>query len=149
MKLTTPEINRFALLGMAALTPGMQYMTELMQRAMDEHRTLLSLCQLESDDHSGDRRIAEAKGSWAHMSAAERSTEMKRRIAMRARNKAPALNPRDRDHPEHAKWVAKMGKLRKAAWAKKSKAERQAWTAAMAAGRAKAGRKSPQVITAA
>jgi hypothetical protein len=138
------EIHRFAHMGMAAYLPGMQYMIELMQRELDGLRAQVALFQAaEAGGISRNSRRKSGKGQrsgpWANMTAEERSAEMKRRMAVRDKNKAAAagLNPRDKDHPDHAKWAARMAKIRKAAWNKKTKAEKEAWKTAMAAAKAK------------
>lgn len=126
------ELRVYAMSGMAAFLPGMQYMMELMQRQFDELRGQLALMQ------TGTKEKSHSNGhGWGDMSAEERSTEMKRRRAVSKHKQAAARHPRDKDHPDHAKWVAKLAKGRKAAWDRKPKAEKEAWKTAMKAAKAK------------
>jgi hypothetical protein len=138
MKNENSEVNRYAQMGMAALLPGMQHMVDLMQRQLDEMRQQLAVLQEEPLPKARGKRISAGKSGWGGMSAAERSAEMQRRIVVRKRNQAAKLNPRHKDHPDHAQWVANLAKAGRARWAKKTKAEKEAWKAAMAAGKVKA-----------
>ena len=135
------ELNRYAASGMAAYLPGMQYMIELMQHELDEFRNRLALLQEMKEPVEGRKR-GRPKGSggsygWEGMTPEERSAEMKRRMQVHKR-KLLVTHP---DHPDHAKWVAKMARLHRAVWAKKTKAEKEAWKAKMAAGKVKAAAK--------
>jgi hypothetical protein len=69
-----------------------------------------------------DTKVSKAaKGYWAKMTPAERSTEMKRR---QAKWKAGAMvkrtiqpnHPRNKDHPKHKQWLAKMKKAMRKSW---------------------------------
>ena len=63
---------------------------------------------------------------------------MRRRMAARKPKLAVAgkqLHPRDREHPDHGKWLKKMRQVQKTRWAKMSATERQGQIAKMAAGR--------------
>jgi hypothetical protein len=132
MKLDDKELRHYAASGMAAYLPGMVYMIELMQRELDEMRARLGQLQGTEEGPAGTR-------GWAGMTPEERSAEMRKRIAVRLRNKKKAekLHPRDKAHPDHAKWIAKMRRAQKTRFARMTKAEREDWKAKMAAGKKK------------
>jgi hypothetical protein len=108
------DVNRYAVSGMAAFLPGMQYMVELMQRQLDEFRQELALFQALDDKRAAPKKAA--KGAWAGMTAKERSAEMKRRLAARAAKKTAKLHPRDSRHPGHDAWREKMRVAQKKRW---------------------------------
>jgi hypothetical protein len=115
------DVNRYAVSGMAAFLPGMQYMVELMQRQLDEFRQELALFQQLDDKRAlapekSAVRVKVAKGAWAGMTAEERSAEMKRRFAVRAAKKAAKLHPRDPRHPGHDAWRETMRAAQKKRW---------------------------------
>ena len=148
------------------LQPGMQYAIEVLQRQLDEMRGRLASMQaagpgspvgatpkkkggnkygwagMTAEERSAEmrRRMANRKRTgWEGMSAGERKAEMKRRLQGR-KAKAPVTDRRSVDHPEHDQLVDSMRKARKKAWKKKSPEQREAWIAAMKAGKAKADR---------
>jgi hypothetical protein len=109
------DVNRYAVSGMAAFLPGMQYMVELMQRQLDEFRQELALFQALDDKRTAPKKAA--KGAWAGMTAKERSAEMKRRFAARAAKKKTAkLHPRDSRHPGHDAWRETLSAAQKKRW---------------------------------
>jgi hypothetical protein len=136
MKTTTN--NEFAQMGLAALLPGMKYMLELMQKAFDEKRDLLTALQ-EGIEAVTPKRIGRPPGAKNRIQSGwptdpeERRIEMKRRIAMRG--KKPKLHPRDPKHPGHDEWMAKMKSVQKKTWKNMTVAQRKARLASMAAGR--------------
>lgn len=134
------ELRRYAMSGMAAFLPGMVYMVELMQRQLTEFREQLASMQgIEQKPYSNGqiaKRKKPIRSGWEGMTVEERKAEMRRRLAKGLRKKAP-LSAAHKDHPDHAKWVAKMGRVRKEAWARKTKAEKEQWKAAIQAGKAK------------
>jgi hypothetical protein len=136
----TEESLRYAQMGMAALIPRMQHMIDRMQAELDEMREHLAQLQQNGDrpGTANGRRAQPAKRGWAGMTAAERSTEMLRRMEVRKKNQAGApTSPVSKNHPDHAQWTAKMARARKRAWNSKSPAEKKKWQQAMQAGRRK------------
>ena len=117
----TSNLDEFAQAGIAALLPGMRYMVELMTAAVGDKQTLLALLQ------DGANRPSDGAGSklgsgWPS-DPAERSAEMKRRMAVAAAKKKTLDND--------------LSKHRKKEWAKMSPAKKKARLDAMAAGRQK------------
>lgn len=127
------EIKRYAASGMAAYLPGMVYMLELMQRQVDDFRAQLARMQngmqglpdKEEDrpvpwsDPAKKKRRKTAASYWAKMTKAERSEEMRRRMAVSAARAAKERkaretikerkpHPRDADHPDHEAFLAKL-----------------------------------------
>ena len=156
----TGELRKYAMSGMAAFLPGMQYMVELMQRQLDEFRLQLAAMQgveekprsnghnnygwagMTAEERSAEMKRRQAKrkkkrSGWNGMTAEQRSVEMKRRKAMAAAKKAPPQtapkHPREADHPDHAKWLAKLRRVQKKHWNSKTKAEKDALIAKMTA----------------
>jgi hypothetical protein len=86
--------------------------------------------------HGGSLKSAGVSAYWAKFTPEERSAEMKRRMAITLSRKAGS--PVNKDHPDHAAWVAKMARMRRRAWNQKTEAEKNAWKAKMAAGKVKA-----------
>jgi hypothetical protein len=142
------ELRRYAMSGMAAFLPGMQYMVELMQRQLDEFR--LQLASMQGMEELRSQSNGHAPHSWAGMTAEERSEEMQRRVAKRKKKhrtgwegmtaeerkaemkrrkglaeqtevaaQAAPSHPRDKDHPGHAMWLARLRKAHRKAWAQK------------------------------
>jgi hypothetical protein len=145
---TENELKRYAAAGMAAYLPGMVYALELLEHYIEEFREQLTQLQV-ADQVSRDqpppqkqgKRDGRGKSSWQGMTPEERSVEMKRRMKVRRRNKTrqqiEGLHPRDKGHPDHAKWLENLSKRARARWDKKSKAEKAAWKTRMQAGKAK------------
>jgi hypothetical protein len=77
-----------------------------------------------------------ASAYWLKFTPEERSAEIRRRRAVTLSRKAGS--PVNKEHPDHAAWVAKMARMRRRAWNQKTEAEKNAWKAKMAAGKAKA-----------
>lgn len=130
---TKLEKTNYAQMGIAALLPGMQYMLERMERELDELRAHLGLMQQEHGqptNGASSKHAVAARSGWSD-DPEERSREMKRRIHI-AKLKQ---NPKDKGHPEHAKWVAKMSRIRKRTWANKTPEQRAAWQKALKEGR--------------
>jgi hypothetical protein len=134
MKIPT-ETTKMAQMGMAALLPGMQFMIERMQAELDEMRRALGILQAgEVPKKVGrPRKVATGASGWSD-DPEERSREMKRRYEVRDKKRAAQGNPRDKDHPNHAEWVAKTAKAHKRFWKNMTPAQRKARLAAMAAG---------------
>jgi len=152
MKTTNNNHNEFAQMGIAALLPGMQYMLDLMQQALSEKRDLLTALQDGIGEVSQQKRIGRPPGAknkrangWP-ADPEERKAEMARRQKVAAAKRGEKLHPRDPGHPDHAKWVASIGKRTKKAWAAMSPAKRKARLVAMAAGRARAKGQSQPVV---
>jgi hypothetical protein len=151
------ELARYAVYGKAALTPGMQHLANKILQFLEEHRAELAAMQAELDDPAqttpSDRpkKKSNNKFGWAGMTAEERKVEMRRRMGNRKRNKPAKLEAsvatdrrstdrRSKDHPDHQQLVDNLRKARKKAWKKKSPEQKEAWMAAMRAGKAKADR---------
>lgn len=140
----TEDVSRYALSGMAAFLPGMQYMVELMQRQLDEFREELAYMQgLGGEPEAEPEPVAKkigrpsggaAKSGWS-ADPKERKAEMARRMAVAATKKA--THPRDPNHPKHAQWVRNLQKSSKAYWGRLSKAEKEQKLASMVAARSK------------
>jgi hypothetical protein len=125
MKATDDETKAYALMGMAALLPGMVHMLELMQSEVDNFRTRLAAMQGEGSVKAGKaaRRKAEVRpgrlpSGWPADPEA-RKVEMARRMSNRNRKKEST----------------ELSKQRKAAWAALSPQKRKKRLAAMIAGR--------------
>ena len=122
MKATDDETKAYALMGMAALLPGMVRMLELMQSEVDNFRTRLAAMQGEAamtvrQSRPPKKSRGGAQG-WS-TDPEERKAEMARRMALRDRKKEST----------------ELSKQRKAAWAALSPAKRKKRLAAMVAGR--------------
>ncbi len=124
-------------------------MIELMQKAFDEKRDLLTALQqgVEQIANGAEKqtRIGRPPGSKNKRTSGwpddpeERRAEMRRRQKVAAANRGgDKLHPRDPQHPNHAKWLADIRKTSKKAWSQLSPAKRKARLVAMAAGRARA-----------
>lgn len=150
------ETVSYAQMGMAAMLPGMVRMVELMQAQVDELRAQLGQMQppkkkmgrpskadleqraaLDGTNLAGSPRAA---SGWPADPEARRA-EMRRRMQVAAAKNGQALvskvdnHPRSPGHPGHAKWVAKMKKTRKKAWAVMTEAQRKEQVQRMVAGR--------------
>lgn len=81
------------------------------------------------------------KAYWAGMTAEERSAEMQRRMDVHrggkeGKGKAKAkLHPRDKEHPGHEAWVAKLRRNQRKTWKNLSPEARATRVKNMAAGR--------------
>ena len=109
-------------------------MIERMQAQLDELRAHLGAIQ--NGDVSSKRRTG-ARLGWADMSPEERSVEMLRRQKVAAANRAAAdrLIPRDKNHPNHAKWAAQQRKQQQKQWNAKTPAQKAKWLKAINAGK--------------
>lgn len=81
--------------------------------------------------------VKAAKKGWSD-DPAERSREMRRRLAVRDSKRH--LHIADPRNPHHGEWVAKLRKARKKSWKSMSPAQRAMWQAKMAEGKRKAQR---------
>ena len=107
-------------------------------------------------NYEGTKNKAKRRKSGWPADPAARSLEMQRRRALwhgDAKKSGPkkpkvtlakATHPRDPNHPDHAKWVAKMRRSNKKFWAGMTPEERAARIAKFTAGRKKA-KKRPTV----
>jgi hypothetical protein len=88
------------------------------------------------------------KNYWANMKPGERAQEIQRRFLVRhgklarkpRKSQAKPVkpgHPRNSDHPDHAKWVAKMRRSNQASWNKLTPQEKQRRVDAMLAVRGK------------
>lgn len=131
---TSPEQNRYATMGVAALLPGMQYMCEIMQAKLDEMRAMLAHAQGNGAAPKRGRppKSESPRGgaSWGGLTPEERSTEMKRRQRVGAQKRAEAEAEAAR-----ASKKAMLSAARKRQWDSLSKAQQKARTAKMTAGR--------------
>jgi hypothetical protein len=124
----------------------MKVMIEKMQKEYDEMRMLLGILQDEepTTEQRGVGRprkhMATGKSGWSD-DPEQRKLEMQRRFKVREEKRAKKLSPRDKAHPDHAKWIEKMTRQRKREWAAMSPQKRRERLAAMAAGRAKKSKK--------
>jgi uncharacterized membrane protein len=122
-------------MGIAALLPGMQFMIEKMQKELDEMRTMLGILQDEPTTTT-EKHVAIGKSGWPE-DPQERKLEMQKRMKVRDEKRAAQLGMNSKAHPDHAKFVEKMKRLRKREWAAMSPAKRKARLAKMAAGKKK------------
>lgn len=150
--------DRFTEMGIASLLPGMQYMIDEMQERLTHlKQTLLAFREHREEglrrvareinqefgfepkrrgrppgSKNGAGRYAKKAGSWANMSKAERSVEMKRRQMVAQLNrggprmqKPTKMHPRDPNHPGHAEWLQKISKANRKHWASLSASARK------------------------
>jgi hypothetical protein len=148
------ETVSYAQMGMAAMLPGMVRMVELMQAQVDELRAQLGQMQPPGKKRGRpsladlEQRAAALNGTPSPRAASgwpadpeARRAEMRRRMQVAAAKNGQALvskvdnHPRSPGHPGHAKWVAKMKKTRKKAWAVMTEAQRKEQVQRMVAGR--------------
>jgi hypothetical protein len=141
------ENTTYAVMGVAALLPGMQFMIEQMQAKLDDMRAMLAGLQTGERPRRGrppgSAKAEGARSAWAGMTAEERSIEMKRRFAVRMAKQTGKMHPRDPNHPKHQEFAAKVRKAQKRAWANLTPAQRKARLARMLAGR---GKKQEQAV---
>jgi len=154
------ETVSYAQMGMAAMLPGMVRMVELMQTQVDELRAQLGQMQPPKKKMGRpskadlEQRAAADAGQLARSPRANgaasgwpadpeaRRAEMRRRMQVAAAKNGQSLvkarfqpnHPRNVDHPDHAKWVAKMKKGRKKAWAAMTEAQQKEQVQKMVAG---------------
>jgi len=153
--------------GILAEIPGVQRSIDQLQRYKEQLQARVE--ELRSEGQHGGKRQGAGRPTtkkradnisvktgrpvtdpfWAHMSAKERSEEMRRRQAKgRAKQlaneqaEAPKLrpgqttnHPRNPDHPGHAAWIEKMTAIQKARYAALSPRQRKEQAAKMLAGR--------------
>jgi hypothetical protein len=118
-----PEQNRYAAMGVAALLPGMQYTIEVMQAKLDEMRALLA--HVQESGAQPEPKSPRGGASWASLTPEERSTEMRRRMAV-ARGEAK---------PRTSVQSTALGRQRQKEWAAMSPRKRKERLAKMLAGR--------------
>jgi hypothetical protein len=150
-------LDQFAQMGLAALLPGMRFMVELVTKAFNEKRDLLTELQsrfpqialgvgkrrgrppgipnkpkVEAVDPVILARKKRGATSWAGMTKEQRSAEMKRRMALaQKRNPSTRMGRGPQQNP-----AATM----QSQWAAMSPAKKRARLAALAAGKAKKAR---------
>lgn len=158
------KLTKYEVAGLLSLRPGMAYMIELMQEALDRldgdidrargRQERLSEDETEQPEEREERGPSAQAAYWARMTPAERRKEMRKRgMVGRGKSKTnghaaavPTVkltkagrpwkgHPRDPNHPDHEAWVKKMSKSNKASWARLSQADRDARTAKMLEGR--------------
>lgn len=142
-------------MGMAAMLPGMQKMLDLMQKQVDEFRDALNGLSASPRRVEGATKLGRPRKNVAAIQGrassgwpadpAERSAEMKRRRAVAEKKKNAKLHPRDKSHPEHAAWVAKMKKVQQKFWKGLTVAQRKERIAKLAASSMKARGVQPTV----
>ena len=110
------ETQRYALMGMAAMLPGMEFAVEILQQQIAEMRAVLT--DLQSADEPA---VQSRRGGWP-ADPEERKAEMARRVNVRAAKTKGQ----------------KISEAGKATWAGLSVRQRKARLAAMAAGRKRA-----------
>jgi hypothetical protein len=141
------ELRRWAEIGMKVCLPGMEYLYERIGKELDEFKTLLNLMQELKGKQAPVKSLRHsvgAKSGWSKMTAEERKIEMRRRMEISRRNKAAKLGPRDKTHPDHAQWAAKISRIRKRAWSKLTPSQKKARLTKMAEGK----KKEPEVVAA-
>lgn len=146
-ELTSNELDQFAQMGVAALLPGMRRMLELMQRAYNEQLEMLGLLQ-QGVGLDGESAPPSLKGGWS-TDREERRQEMKRRKAKAKAKAKVKMHPRDPAHPGHDQWIARLRVSQKAAWSKKTSAEKKAHIAKMHTSKAKKQRRKMAATVAA
>ena len=148
----------WTLMGMQAMLPGMIYMHELMaeqiaqmravlgQEAEDVPRITAADLGIEPEIKTETKRgSGDHKSYWEKLTPDERSAEMMRRRAVAEKKKSAKLHPRDKSHPDHAKWVAKMKKVQRKFWKGLTVAQRKERVAKLAAASVKARSTQPVV----
>ena len=85
------------------------------------------------------------KGYWAKMTPAERSVEMKRRLAKSSHAAKQPNHPRNANHPKHKQWLAKMKKAMRKSWDGLTPTVREQRIAASLAGRGVKRKTAPTV----
>jgi len=142
---TNERLATYEQMGIAAMIPGMQHMLEMMTAELANMRARLGMLQepaaprkkLGRPKKGAPARVSAGKSGWSD-DPAERSREMKRRMAVAAKKKgidAKGLHPRDVGHPEHDKWLKATRRAHKAHWNALSFKERKERLERMKAGR--------------
>jgi hypothetical protein len=127
-----------ALNGAGEIKPSMQRTLELAKANLATGQELL----LEGMPKKRGRPKGSVgvKAYWASMTQEERNAEMRRRRAMRRPPTVKLVqpnHPRNADHPDHAKWVAKMRRVNRRTWNNLTPAARKARIDAAVAGNRK------------
>jgi len=114
------ETKKYALMGMAAMLPGMELAVEVLQRQIAEMRAALNGLQEAEALPTAKRKVNDNRGGWPADPQA-RKEEMARRLAARKAN--------SKGH--------KLSEAAKERWAAMSTRQRKARLAAMEAGKQK------------
>lgn len=115
MYVPPPQIGN----GARGIRPAMQRTLDLAgaRLATDERTSLLGplLPRQPNKKRGSTKRIKDGSGIkafWAKMTPAERSAEMKRRMVKSGRTVKQPNHPRNKDHPKHKQWLAKITEAR-------------------------------------